>query len=113
MNTVIINSDLPRLGSQARRPTGGRKRSGVRDLACVYSVYTRSNHSFLRPAHGSPRHSATALDDSSEAAVSEISACTLIWQRLVASSGAGSTDNDQVGAPLRMCYLIAIPVLEW
>lgn len=54
MNTLITNSDPPRLGSQARRPTGGRTRSGSRGLARVYSVCTRSNHSSLRPAHASP-----------------------------------------------------------
>lgn len=112
MNTVIINSDLPRLGSQAQRPTGGRKRTGARDLARVYSVCTRSNHSFLCSAHGSPRHCAIALDDGSEVGVLDISLCNLIWQRLVASSEVNSTDSDQVATPLRIDYLIAIPVLE-
>lgn len=72
MNTLIINSDLPRLGSQARRPTGGRKSSGAGDWAHVYSVCTRSNHSFLRRAHRLPRHPAIALGDDSEVEVSDI-----------------------------------------
>lgn len=100
MNTLIISSDLPRLGSQAQRPTGERKRSGARDLARVYSVCTRSNQFFLRPAHGSSRNSAIALDDGSEVGVSDISACTLNWQRLVASSEVDSTDSGQVTAAL-------------